>query len=338
MKGYRLTKPFNVTEKEIAETPQTATLPKVRMTKALITLSDVLRYTGEIDANEVVLGSAGIGILSETGQNLFDLEKGKRTYLEPVRECENCYNCKNGEREKCSDLQIAGEDFDGFLSDFVSAAHEKLFVLPDSVSDKEALFIHHISLATAVYDKLNIQKGDYVAVIGANNFGNIFAQLLIYYQAVPIVMTMDEEDYEAAKKSGIYYVLGANDNWQKEVANITSGRMTDKVVYVADCNIPVAKAFSLASFGAAVAFTGAFNKTGPVSFMQAVKKQLDIHCINTDFGYTTTSINLIANKAINFSNLKIAECSYAEVPSVFKKLAKELEDTDKISETVVNLI
>ena len=151
-------------------------------------------------------------------------------------------------------------------------------------------------------------------------------------------MTMDEDDYEAAKKSGIYYVLGANDNWQKEVANITSGRMTDKVVYVADCNIPVAKAFSLASFGAAVAFTGAFNKTGPVSFMQAVKKQLDIHCINTDFGYTATSINLIANKAINFSNLKIAECSYAEVPSVFKKLAKELEDTDKISETVVNLI
>ena len=94
MKGYRLIKPFNVTEKEIAETQQTVILPKVRMTKALITLSDVLRYTGEIDANEVVLGSAGIGILSETGHNLFDLEKGKRTYIEPIRECENCYNCK----------------------------------------------------------------------------------------------------------------------------------------------------------------------------------------------------------------------------------------------------
>ena len=338
MKGYKLTKPFKLTEKEVADTPLTAALPKVRITKALITLSDVLRYTGEIDANDVILGSAGIGILSETGPNLFDLEKGKRTYIEPVKECETCYNCKKGENEKCSDLQIAGEDFDGFLSDFVSATHEKLFVLPDSVSDKEALFIHHISLAIAVYDKLNIKKGDYVAVIGANNFGNIFAQLLIYYQAVPIVMTLDDEDYEIAKKSGIYYVLGAKDNWQKEVANITSGRMTDKVVYVADCNIPVAKAFSLASFGAAVAFTGAFNKTGPVSFMQAVKKQLDIHCINTDFGYTAASINLLANKAINFSDLKIAECSYAEVPAVFQKLAQELKQTEKIDETIVNLI
>ena len=151
-------------------------------------------------------------------------------------------------------------------------------------------------------------------------------------------MTLDEENYETVKKSGIYYTLGANDNWQKEVASITSGRMTNKVVYVADCNIPVVKAFSLASFGAAVAFTGSSNKTGPVSFMQAVKKQLDIHCINTDFGYTAASINLIANKAINFSNLKIAECAYSHVPATFNKLAKELEETDKITETIVNLI
>lgn len=338
MKGYKLTKPFTISETEIADAPQNDATAKVRITKALITLSDVLRYTGEIDAEDVILGSAGIGVLSEVGSNLFDLVKGGRTYIEPVKECETCYNCKKGESEKCSDLRIAGEDFDGFLSDFTAATHDKLFVLPDSVPDKEALFISHISLAIAVYDKLNIQKGDYVAVIGANNFGNIFAQLLIYYQAVPIVMTLDDEDYEIAKKSGIYYVLGANDNWQKEVSSITGGRMTDKVVYVADCNIPVAKAFSLASFGASVAFTGEFNKSGPVSFMQAVKKQLDIHCINNTFGDTAASINLIANKAINFSNLKIAECSYAEVPAVFKKLAKELEETEKISETIVNLI
>ena len=338
MKGYKLTKPFVLTEKEIEDDALLSASAKVRVTKALITLSDVLRYNGEIDVTDVILGSAGIGILSETGHNLFGLEKGQRVYIEPVKQCENCYNCKNGERNKCLDLQIAGEDFDGFLSDFISAEQEKLFTLPDSVSDNEALFINHISRAIAVYDKLDIKKGDYVAVIGANNFANIFAQLLIYYQAVPIVMSLDNEDLELVKKSGIYYALGSEDNWQKEVASITSGRMTDKVVYVADCNIPVAKAFSLASFGAAVAFTGAFNKAGQVSFTQAVKKQLDIHCINTDFGNTAASINLIANKAITFTNLKLAECSYTEVPATFKKLATDLENTDKINETIVNMI
>nr|MBO4518330.1 alcohol dehydrogenase catalytic domain-containing protein [Clostridia bacterium] len=338
MKGYKLVKPFNLAEKEAADNANSNTVCKVRTTKALITLPDVLRYTGETEGTNAIMGSAGIGILSETEQNLFDLEKGQRVYVEPVRECNECYNCKKGDFGKCSDLRVAGEDFDGFLSDFISAEHEKLFALPDSVSDKEALFIRHISLALAVFDKLNIQKGDYVAVVGANNFGNIFSQLLIYYQAVPIVASLDEEDYEAVKKSGIYYALGPNDNWPKEVASITSGRMTDKVVYVADCNIPVAKAFSLASFGAAIVFTGTTNKTGPVAFTQAVKKQLDIHFLNNGFGNTAASINLIANKAINFTHLKVAECSYAEVPIAFKNLAEQLEKTDKISETIVSLI
>lgn len=338
MKGYKLSEPFRLIEQEVEDAPLSVLQSKIKMTKALISLSDVLRYMGEIEGKDVILGSAGIGILSETDKNLFDLEKGKRIYIEPNKECEECYNCKKGDLDKCSDLKIAGEDYDGFLSDFVSATNEKLFVLPDSVSDKEALFIHHISLAIAVYDKLNIQKGDYVAVIGANNFANIFAQLLIYYQAVPIVMTFDEEDYAAAKKSGIYYVFGANDNWQKEVASITSGRMTDKVVFVSDCNIPVAKAFALASFGGSVAFTGLATKTGSVSFGQAVKKQLDIHCVNSDLGYTAASINIIANKVINFANLKIAECAYSDVPNTFKKLSKEYEENEKISETIVNLI
>ena len=338
MKGYKLIKPFTLAEKEIAETLSDSPKSKVRITKSLITLADVLRYNGEIDVENVVLGSAGIGVLSETDKNLFDLEKGKRVYIEPYRECNACYNCKNGDYAKCSDIQIAGEDFDGFLSDFALSAPEKFFALPDSVLDEEALFIHYISLAIAVYDKLGIQKGDYVAVIGANNFANVFAQLLIYYQAVPIVMSTDDQDLQAIKNSGVYYALGANDNWQKEVFAITSGRMTDKVVFVSDCNIPVAKAFALASFGGAVAFTGVYNKTGSFPFIQAMKKQLDIHCINTNFGYTAASINILANKVINFTNLKIEKCAYSDVPAVFKKLARDFEETDKVSDVVVNLI
>ena len=338
MKGFNLIKPFKIQEQEFPETQIAENLSKVRLTKSMITLSDVLRYNGEIDVENVILGSVGIGILSEDGNKDFDLNKGKRVYIEPFKACENCYSCKTGNYDKCSDLKIAGEDFNGFLSDFVNYPTEKLFSLPDSVSDNEALFINQISLAIAVYDKLNVKKGDYVAIVGGNNFANLFAQLLIYYQAVPIVMTYDKNDYNAIRESGVYYVLGEDDNWQKEVSVITSGRMTDKVVYVADCNIPVVKAFSLASFGASVAFTGNSNKSGNVSFMQAVKKQLDIHFINNDFGNTPASINLIANKAINFSHLKVSECAYSQVPETFNKLSKELENTGVIPETIVKMI
>ncbi len=338
MKGWKIVAPFNIEEREITESPEQASLSKVKITKALIGLSDVLRYNGELDNENVVLGSSGIGIISETEANLFGIEKGKHVYIEPNHECNECYNCKSGNPSKCSNLQVAGEDYDGFLCDFIATDNNKLFVLPDSVPDFEALFIEHISLAIAVVDKLGIQKGDYVAIVGANNFGNILAQLLIYYQAVPIVVTSNDEDYKIAKNSGIYYVLGQDDNWQKEVASITSGRMTKSVVYISDCNIPTNKAFALASHNASVAYTGISYKNNSFSFAQAIKKQLNILCINNGFGNTATSINLIANKAISLSHLKLDSTSYDLVPDTLKKMNESLEENGKIYETVVDLV
>jgi threonine dehydrogenase-like Zn-dependent dehydrogenase len=297
-----------------------------------------LRYNGEIDSNGVVLGSSGIGIVSETEANLFGLEKGKHVYIEPNRACDECYNCKSGNKQKCSSLQIAGEDFDGFLADFAHVDASQLFLLPDSVPDLEALFINHISLAISVVDKLGIQKGDYVAIVGANNFGNVLAQLLIYYQAVPIVLTNNEEDYKIAKDSGIYYVLGPEDNWLKEVSSITSGRLTKSVVYIADCNIPSQKAFALAAYNACVAYTGVSYKNSSISFAPAIKKQLEILCINSGFGNTAASINLIANKAINLSHLKLDSSHYSNIPETLKGMNETLNEKDKIYETIVDMI
>jgi len=338
MKGWKIIKPSTIQEQELNDVSDNNALAKVKITKALISLPDVLRYKGELESNNVVLGGAGIGIVSDAETNLFGLEKGKHVYIEPNRECLECYNCKSGIPTKCSNLQIAGEDFDGFLCDFTNVDASKLFILPESVPDLEALFINQISLAISVVDKLGIQKGDYVSIIGANNFGNILAQLLIYYQAVPIVMTTNEEDYNIAKESGIYYVLGAEDNWQKEVATITSGRMTKSVVYISDCNIPSAKAFALASYNASVAFTGVYYKNNAISFAQAIKKQLQILCINSGFGNTATSINLIANKAINLSKLKLDSSSYDNVPTTLEKMSTMFDEQGKIYETIVDLV
>ena len=33
-----------------------------------------------------------------------------------------------------------------------------------------------------------VEKGDYVAIVGSDNYANVLAQLLIYYQAVPILL------------------------------------------------------------------------------------------------------------------------------------------------------
>lgn len=338
MKGWILTKPFNLIENDISETETIEASSKVRIVKSLLTLADVLRFNGSIDTDNVVLGSSGIGIVSETDTNLLDLQKGKHIYIEAEQECNECYNCKSGRFSKCVNPLTAGEDYHGFLTDFINVATNKSFVLPDNITDVEALFIDQISLALEVIDKLEIQKGDYVTIVGANNLGVILAQLLIYYQAVPIIVSNDEEDCQIARDSGIYYVLGPEDNWQKEISVITSHRMSNKVVYLSDCGIQISKGFALASQGASIAYTGVSNKASTFSFVPAVKKQLTILCINSGFGNAEASINLLANKVINFSNLKVNTIKYSEVPSELEKMNASYEQTGKVYETIVEMI
>ena len=176
-----------------------------------------------------------------------------------------------------------------------------------------------------------------LAVIGADNFGIILSQLLIYYQAVPIILTLSDENYKKAKESGIYYVLGKDDNWQKEVSTITGGRMAENVVYISDCNISSVKAFSLASYKAHVVFTGAtYNNT--ISFMQAIKKQLSIICVNNGYGNTASSINLLVTKAVKLDYLKIDAISYNDVPETLQKLNSMIDETGSTHEIMVEML
>ena len=231
----------------------------------------------------------------------------------------------------------AGEDYNGFLSDFVSVNASKIFLLPDSVSETDALFIGHIANAISIIDKLGVQKGDYVAIIGNNNLAIITAMLLIFYQSVPILISTNEKTVNIAKESGVYYTLNQDDNWQKEVSVITGGRMAKNVVYISDSDIPANKAFSVASYNASVAFTGISNRTSAISFALAVKKQLEIHCINGSFGNTATSINILANKAIDLSKLNVDTVSYDAVPKTFNTLSEKLKKEEQINETIVEL-
>ena len=177
-----------------------------------------------------------------------------------------------------------------------------------------------------------------MSVVGANSLGIIISQLLIYYQAVPILCTQHEENLNIAKESGIYYVLGSEDNWQKEVVSITGGRMCKQVIYIANSDIPIIKAFSLASYGAKIAYTGVAFKNNAFSFNQAIKKQLNIICLSNGYENTETAINLLANNAVDISHLKLKNYKENEVVEVLSKMNEDLSKNGFANEIIIDIM
>lgn len=321
-----------------SEMIESATAAKVKLTRCLLNRNDVSAFLGDASAYPVVPGSFGVGLVVETGDNCFGLEKNMRVYLNPFETCNNCHNCKNGNPSCCLNLKTAGQNTEGFLRDFAVCPSQQLYSLPDSVSEDDAVFIEYISLALKVIDTLDIQKGDHVAVLGFNTLGNILCQLIMYYQGVPILVDSDPENVETAKKAGVYYITEATAAAIKNVSSLTSGRMADKVVHTCDPAIDTKLAFQLAAYGCKLAFAG-FDY-GPIrmNLSHAMKKQLVIYSLKNGIGNTSSAINLLANKALSASLILKHKATFSSPLEALNEEAAHMEEEKKVYPIVVDMM
>ncbi len=339
MKGWQLTDAYDLEQIKKTEPLKADNKIKVRITKVMLSQDDITLYNGDDKPlYPLIPGRFAIGIVVDADANPYGIEKDMRVYIDPVFSCNNCYACTIGQPKDCFRFNVAGRNTDGFLRDFAVFPFDRTYPLPKGVSDTEALFIDYLSLAISVIDKLKIEKGEHVAVIGGNVIGNIIAQLIIYYQAVPIIIDDNDADLEIAKRSGIYYTLKADTRLEKEVAEITGGRMPPKVVYVTSCGINTENAIRISRTNATVAFAGFNNFTTRVNLSQAMQKQLRFYCITNGYANAETSINLIANHAINISTFNLASAKFADIPSIFRNGDENLKNGVEVPNVIVDML
>jgi len=339
MKAWQIKAPLVIEETTRQDNIESVSSSKIKITKALISDNDAVAFIGNDEIKyPIIPGRNAVGIVTETGSNCFGIEKNDRVYINPISSCNECYNCKSGNKNSCIDVRIAGENTEGFFRDFAVVPCSELFNLPDSVTDENALFIEHISLAMAITDKLNISKGEHVAVIGASTLGNILSQLIIYYQGVPILIDKDEINLDIAKKSGIYYTLKNDSQIIKNVSDLTGGRMTKKAIYITDCSLNTKLPLSLTCFGGSVAYAGFNPNSIKIDFATAMKKQLTVVGVIDGHCNTAAAINILVNKALNFSSFNFPTTAYSGIPKALAEKAKQIANGEKTTEVIVKLL
>ena len=151
---------------------------------------DFLTYQGDTRIEyPIIPGRVAIGKIAETsGENAFGYERGMKVYLHSTVNCGACFKCSEGDYKHCTSFKIAGKTCDGFLRDFAIMDNNDVSVLPSSVSESEALFIDHVAICNRIIDSINLEKGEHVVIVGGDILGIILAQLIIYYQGVPILV------------------------------------------------------------------------------------------------------------------------------------------------------
>lgn len=312
MKVWQLAYPHNLQHVSAPDLKLTTDKVKVKVTKALLTESDVAVYTGAIKVKSpFILGRFAIGQVTEANEDSF-IKKGERVYLAGVTE------------DECSDtgLKIAGETTDGFYRDFVLAGVDDVYPLPSSVSDESAFLIDAIALAERVVDEMQITVGQHILVLGGGLYANVLCQILIYHRAVPILADNNPERLARAKKCGIYYTFPNDETLKNNVLSATGGKFADGAVYLTYSNRSEPSVmFPLVKRDAFIAFCSPTGKSLHVNLEHAFKNNITIKVITESREFVSTAINLLAQKAVNFSEFPFGSFKEETLPELMDKYA-----------------
>ena len=310
MKVWQLAYPHNIQNVTAPDLTLSTDKVKVKITKALVTESDVAVYSGSLKVKAPFIpGRFAIGQVTETEENSF-IKKGQRVYLANVTE------------DECAPdgLRVAGETADGFYRDFVLAGVDDVYPLPSSVSDEAAFLIDAIALSEHIIDEMNIDVGQHVLVIGGGLYGNILCQILIYHRAVPILADNNADRLALAKKCGIYYTFPNDDSLKENVLNVTGGKLADAAVYLAFANrSEPSVVFSHVKRDSHVAICSLIGKSLHVNLEYALKNNVTVKGITESHEFVSTAINLLANKAVNFSEFPISTYREQELPELLER-------------------
>ncbi|RMW39759.1 MAG: alcohol dehydrogenase [Nitrosopumilus sp.] len=147
----------------------------VRVSLAGICGTDLEILDGYMAYNGV-LGHEFVGVV-EKSQNP-DLI-GKRVVGEINAGCNKCDSCKKGMQRHCPNRTVLGIlKRDGAFAEFLSLPEENLHVIPDSVTDEQAVFVEPLAAAFEIKEQISLNSDWKVAVVGDGRLAQMICQVL----------------------------------------------------------------------------------------------------------------------------------------------------------------
>ena len=304
MKTWFLDQPKQMRLHESPPTTLQDNLVKVKIEQILLTNSLFGIYSGQSVRNyPFVMGRNAIGVVSEVSEKSM-LRKMDRVAIEPYIPCEQCEECQSDNYSNCSEIVEFGENANGLLQNFIDLPCTILHQLPDNLSNERALFVSHVSFCLNIVDSLKLEKGRHIAIFSSTKTGLILAQLVAYYQAVPIFCSNEETLVAEAKKLGILYCINTEDvAVAKEIQIVTGGRMCKELVFFSDSEFKMKDVYDSAAQNATICLAGYSNKDSRLSVAQICQKHLKIIGVYNGLGNFSSAINLLVTGKVNVDNL-----------------------------------
>lgn len=310
----------NVMKLESIDIPQIADNEVLVKVKAVgICGSDISYYFGHSPVGTpdgkgpLVLGHEFSGEVVEVGgipQSLGLFKVGDRVTCNPVMQCNSCTNCSEGKFNVCSNMVVSGVTTNGAFAEYCKLSYTHVYKIPDNMTFEQAAVIEPLACGTYGVKKLDVKPGEFVVVFGPGAIGIMMTQLIKASGAGKVVL-VGTRDYplSVGLDAGADYVVNVKDtnsayyveDINKKIAELTQGRMADKVIVPTSSMQALQDALTVSGAGATIVY---FGLPGEKDMIQVPA----LSCIQSDktikFAWLAplvwpTAIRAVANGLVN---------------------------------------
>lgn len=198
----------------------------VRMKAAGICGSDMGIYHGTNAAATYprIIGHEMVGVVEAVGDNTEYLRPGDRVIVDQVVNCGQCYACRKGRGNVCGNLKVRGVHTDGGYEEYIAVPEHDCYVLPDTLSDVEAVMIEPTTIAIQSCSRAELSEEDILLILGCGALGSSILKIARLSGAKIIVADVVEEKLQEALKNGADYAVNiAKEDVIERTKELTNG-------------------------------------------------------------------------------------------------------------------
>ena len=212
---------------EIKEMPEPVIKPgevKIKVLGCGVCGTDVHIFHGEVPLAKPpqVLGHEVYGEIIEIASDVKALKIGQRISVNPVVGCGTCIYCREGHTNLCSSPTIIGYARCGGFAQFTTVPQTHINPVSSTMTAKGGILVETLACVIHGYDRLNIQAGKSVLILGAGSVGLLWLSLIKNSVVTRIIQTeIVKERGEVARKLGANAFIDAtNPNWVSQIRTL----------------------------------------------------------------------------------------------------------------------
>ncbi len=266
------------------------------------------------------------GDVVKVGKGVERFREGMRVTANVFAECGECFYCKHGQGNICTNLIYNFGAFAEYIIIPDPIVRRTAFEIPSHIPYAHAAFLEPLVTVVHGWNKVAIQPGETVAIIGAGGpISLMFLQLALRAKASQVIAVgHSPARLDVAKELGATHIVNAkNTDTVTAVRELTQGYGADVVIECAGTKQAWETSVDVVRRGGRVLWFGGLPGGTKVEIDAARVHYGEIALLNMHGGTAEDAheaFNLIVSGAINFAPMLSGELPLEQVELALKKM------------------